>query len=275
MGIGSFMGFFKRNPKTIELPVKEKPRKKVGVAFGGGGFKGAAHVGVLKVLEEYKVPIDMAAGTSIGSAIAALYGSGLNAQQMQLLFEHFDIESLIRVRPSRKGLIPADGYIDFIRTCTKGRRIEEMRIPIKLVAVDLISRKRILFDAGDTAIAVRASSAVPGIFTPVEMGNMVLVDGYVLDNCPGNVVRGMGADVVIAISLHTPDFSKPKNMLDVVNRAMDIAASAYQQIDADIVLSPINEYMDFLDTSAIAKCFELGEACARAQIDNILKLIEG
>lgn len=256
------------------MPSVAEKQKKVGVAFGGGGVKGAAHLGVLKVFAEYGVEIDMAAGTSIGSAVAALYGAGYDWKMMKLLFDNYDIESLVKVRPSRKGLIPAEGYTELMRTCTKGLRIEELRIPIKLVAVDLVSRKCILFDRGDTAVAVRASSAIPGVFTPVEMGNMVLVDGYVLNNCPGDVVREMGADVVIAIDLHSPSFSPPKNILDVVTRSLDVAASAYQRIDGDVILQPISEFLDTLDASNIAKCFELGEACAREHIGEIMALLE-
>lgn len=249
-------------------------KKKIGVAFGGGGLRGTAHLGVLKVFEEYGIPIDFVAGTSIGSAIAALYAVGYDWRMTKMLFDNYDIESLIKVRPSRKGLIPADGYTEMIRTCTKGKRIEEMDIPLKIVAVDLVSYKRILFDRGDTAVAVRASSAIPGVFTPVEMGEMVLVDGFVLDNCPGDVVREMGADVVIAISLHANNSSKPQNILDIVQRSLDVAATAFQKIDADIVLSPIDRHLGSLNVDAMAECFQLGEQCAREHIDEILELIK-
>lgn len=261
-----------RGTSAVSGMVRKK--KKVGVAFGGGGMKGAAHIGVLKVLAEYGIDIDLAAGTSIGSAVAALYGAGYDWKMMKLLFDNYDLESLVKVRPSRKGLIPAEGYTELIRICTKGQPIEKLRIPIKLVAVDLVSRKCILFDRGDTATAVRASSAIPGVFTPVEMGDMVLVDGYVLNNCPGDVVRAMGADVVIAISLYSPSFSPPKNILDIVTRSLDVAASTYQHIDADIILQPISEYLDTLDVSNIERSFALGESCAREHIDEILACLE-
>jgi len=265
--------------KAFELPPDSPPPqpqpKKIGVAFGGGGMKGTAHIGVLKVLAEYGVPIHMVAGTSIGSAVAALYASGYDWKMMQRVFLEFDIDSLIKVRPSRMGLIPAPGYTEVVRACTKNRRIEDMDIPLKIVAVDLVSRKKIVFDRGDTALAVRASSAVPGVFTPVQMGEMMLVDGYVLDNCPGGVVRDMGADVVIAVSLHTPDTSKPANMLEIVNRSLDIAAVSYQQIDADLVLRPVTEHRSFLDREALGACLALGEECARRHIEEIIALTKG
>ena len=281
------MGLFDRLSKKKNIQVDDfhnrindgdnlSPRpKKIGVAFGGGGLKGTAHVGVLKVFSEYNIPIHMVAGTSIGSAVAALYASGYDWEMMHKIFMNFDIESLLKVRPSRKGLIPADGYVELIRACTKNKRIEDMDLPLKIVAVDLVSRKKILFDRGDTAIAVRASSAIPGVFTPVKMDDMLLVDGYILDNCPGSVVRDMGADVVIAIDLHAPNTSMPKNILEIVNRSMDIAAASYQVVDADLVLSPIDTFVDSLSVEVLQECFDQGEACARKHIDKILELTGG
>ena len=270
----SFFDFMKSKPLPAPQALVEQKRKTVGVAFGGGGLRGTAHVGVLKVLTEYGVPIDMVAGTSIGSAIGALYASGYDWKMIKFLFDNFDIESLLKVRPTRAGLIPADGYTALIRTCTRRKQIEEMEIPLKIVAVDLVSYKRILFDRGDTAAAVRASSAIPGVFTPVTMGDMVLVDGFVLDNCPGDVVREMGADVVIAISLHAPDHSPPQNIVDIVNRSLDVAATAFQDIDADILLEPISHHMGSLNVNAMEECFRLGEQCAKEHIEEILEIIK-
>ena len=263
----------KHHAKLLEEFLANKNRKKVGVAFGGGGLKGSAHVGVLKVLTEHGIPIDYVAGTSIGSAVAALYASGYDWKMMDILFNEYDIESTLKVRPNRKGLIPADKYTDLIHTCTKGKRIEEMDIPLKIIAVDLISRKKIIFDRGDTALAVRASSSLPGIFTPVKIGDMLLVDGYILDNCPGDVVRAMGADIVIAISLYAPDDAVPTNILDIVNRSLDIATSSFQEIDGDIILRPIPRHVESLKTESIALCRRWGEECAEKHIDEIIELL--
>lgn len=266
------MGIF-----TVEKPHidESKPRKKVGVAFGGGGLKGSAHAGVLKVLSEHNIPIDFVAGTSIGSAVAALYASGYNWKMLDFLFLEYNIEQLLKMRPARKGLIPADGYTDLIRTCTRGKRIEEMDIPLKITAVDLVAWKKVVFDRGDTAIAVRASSAIPGIFIPVEMGDMLLVDGAVLDNCPSELVREMGADVVIGIDLSSPDYTMPSNILGIVQRSLNIAIHSFQQNTADIVLKPIKYYVDSMKTEGLQQCRQWGEECANQHIDEIIKLVEG
>lgn len=249
----------------------EKKSPRVGVAFGGGALKGTAHVGVLKVLAEYNIPIHLVAGTSIGAAVAVMQAAGLSWERMYKAFFESDIDSLVKVRPSRMGMIPADGYRDLIRAVTGGRRLEEMDIPCGVVTVDLVSRKKIIFQRGDTGLAVRASSAIPGVFTPVSLNGMVLVDGYVLDNCPGDVVRQMGADFVIAIDLAYPDDSTPTNILDVVSRSLSISAAEYQKIDADVLLQPIDGHKKFLDKQALQECYALGEACARAHIDEILQ----
>lgn len=269
MGI---FGIWKNKVNSTDSPPM---RKKVGVAFGGGGLKGSAHVGVLKVLAENNIPIDFVAGTSIGSAVAALYASGYDWEKLDFMFSKYNIESLLKVRPNRKGLIPGDGYTELIRTCTRGKYIEEMEVPLKIVAVDLMSRKKIIFDKGDTALAVRASSSLPGVFTPVKMGNMLLVDGFILDNCPGDIVRGMGADVVIAISLHAPNTNEPTNILDIVNRSLDVATASFQEIDGDVILKPIPYYMATLDPIGIPQSRSWGEDCAREHIAEIIKLIGG
>ena len=260
-------------PKKAATEPTESTKPKIGIAFGGGGFKGTAHIGVLKVLDEYGIKADMVAGTSIGSAVAALYASGYTWQMMEQLFTKFDLESFIKVRPSRQGLIPATGYTELIHTCVKGKRIEDMDIPLKIVAVDLVSWQKVVFDKGETALAVRASSSIPGVLTPVKMGNMLLADGYILDNCPCGIVREMGADIVIGICLFSPNHAEPQNMVEVINRSLDIATAANLRVDADWKLFPIPHYIESMSTKALFECMQWGEEAARAKIDELLELI--
>ena len=259
---------------TVKVPSLHPRKPKVGIAFGGGGFKGGAHVGVLKVLDEYGIKPDMVAGTSIGSAVAALLASGYSWQMMETLLCQFDLDAMMKVRPSRSGLIPANEYAELIHTCVKGKKIEEMDIPLKIVAVDLVSWKKVIFDKGETALAVRASSAIPGVFTPVKMGDMLLADGFLLDVCPTQVVREMGADIVLAISLFSPNHSVPQNMVGIIYRAIDIATAANRHIEADWLVEPIPHYLDGLSAKVIPQCIELGEQSARANIQSLLTLCE-
>ncbi|MCL1975790.1 MAG: patatin-like phospholipase family protein [Firmicutes bacterium] len=263
-------------PRERKLHTAEiLPKKaKLGIAFGGGGFKGAAHVGVLKVLSEYNIKPDMVAGTSVGAAVAALLASGYTWQMMQTLLNQFDLDAMMKIRPNKNGLIPAKAYTELIHTCVKGKKIEEMDIPLKIVAVDLVSWKKVIFDKGETALAVRASSAIPGVFTPVKMGDMLLADGYLLDVCPTRVVREMGADIVLAISLFSPNYSTPQNMLEIINRAIDIATAANRCVDADWLVEPIPHHLNSLNSKIIPQCIELGEQAARAKIASLLDLCQ-
>jgi NTE family protein len=265
--------FKPREPKITAPPLPPSPAK-LGIAFGGGGFKGGAHIGVLKVLDEYNIKPDVVAGTSIGAAVAALLASGYTWQMMETLLCQFDLDAIMKVRPRRSGLIPANDYTELIHTCVKGKKIEEMNIPLKIVAVDLVSWKKVVFDKGETALAVRASSAIPGVLTPVKMGDMLLVDGFLLDVCPTMVVREMGADIVLAISLFSPNYSEPQNMVGIINRSIDIATAANQCIEADWLLEPIPHYLDSLNSKVIPQCIELGEKAARANIQSLLDLCD-
>ena len=274
--MGLFADLFGSRKKMATVPAAPKPKvpPKIGLALGGGGFKGAAHIGVLKVLAELGIKIDYIAGTSVGSAVAALHASGCPLSDMEALLMDDGLAKMFKLRPGRRGLIPGTAYTERVREMTRGRRIEEMDIPLRIIAVDLLSWNKVVFSEGDAALAVRASSAVPAVFTPVELNGMLLADGYLLDNCPGGVVRDMGADIVIAVSLSTPSYGDPGGLLGIVNRSLNIATSGHQVIDADIILRPIKEASDMLDDSHMQEHFRLGEEVTRAHIDEIKALIE-
>ncbi|MGI5891152.1 MAG: patatin-like phospholipase family protein [Bacillota bacterium] len=247
---------------------------KIGVAFGAGGIKGAAHVGILKVLEEYQIPIHMVAGSSIGAAIASLYACGYSANNIKELFASVSLDELMKVRPSKMGFMPCHDYEELIRVCTKDANIEDLPMPLRIIAVDLVSWQKIIFSKGNIAKAVRASSAVPGVITPVKYDDMLLADGYLLDNCPGDVLRDLGADVVIGINLLYQGHNEPKNMIETISRSMEIMAYANQKIDADIILNPITKPTTFLNKRMVRECSIMGEKCARKNIDKIITIIK-
>lgn len=248
-------------------------RPKLGLAFGGGAAKGAAHVGVLKVLDEYGIELDMVSGTSIGAFVAAVYACGWDWRKMELLFSSFDMESIFKVRPTRYGMIPADGYLELVKVCTQEAKIEDARIPLRIVAVDLVSWRKVVFDQGEMALAVRASSAIPGVLTPVKTDGMLLADGYLLDNVPAGVLRELGADIVLGVSLTVPTYTEPKNMVEIMLRSLDIMSYTRQTIDADLLLRPIDKPVGFLDMKMLRPCMEMGEAAARAAMPRLLELI--
>lgn len=187
--------------------------KKIGLALGSGGARGFAHLGVLRALNEAGIEPDVVAGTSMG----ALVGMGLAAGQVETMTEvvtHLDWRKTLRyfveARIPHSGLIDGERVLDFIRQFVRDRKIEDLAMPYAAVATNLASGAEVILDSGETAAAIRASIAIPGLFTPVHWKGGLLVDGGLVNPVPVNVVRAMGADVVIAVdAVHfeplTPD----------------------------------------------------------------------
>lgn len=303
-------------------------RPKVGVVFCGGGAKGAAHVGVLKVLEENGIPIDYIAGTSMGSIMGGLYAIGYSADELHDLLLEQDWNMVMNDKVSRKDLsfehkMGDDKYIlhipfglgDFSSLSSErkdasrqsflsniplalvnGQNIynlftkltvgyqdsldfNKMPIPFSCVAVDLVGKKEVVFHSGNLVDAIRSSMAIPGYFTPVKMGDMVLVDGGTLNNYPVDVVKEMGADIVIGVLLGADD---PKD-----HRITDIGAMASEMMDlfldvkladniknTDILITPSVQGYSVLsfDTESLDSLMVNGERAARAKQDELIEL---
>ncbi len=215
-------------------------RPTVGLVLSGGGARGVAHVGVLKVLEEMRVPVDYVAGTSMGAIIGGLYASGLSADEIAAAVENMDWNAMFRDQPDRKDrsfrrksedrrlLVKAQPGLDF-RTgefklplgFIEGQRItlaikdltarvatvsdfDRLPTPFRAVATDIGTGKAVVLDSGDLALSITASMAIPGVFSPTQLDGRVLVDGGITNNLPMDVARGMGADVLIVVDISTP-----------------------------------------------------------------------
>jgi len=183
----------------------KKPPRKIGLALSGGGARGLAHIGVLKVLEQEGVPIDCLAGTSMGGLIAAAYAAGLSPEFMEqeALRMASPRRPLALADPSlpRRGLFEGQKVHEYFIGHLGDRTFDDLRVPLTLVAVDLNAGREVFLNQGQVADAVLATIALPGIFTPVERDGQVLVDGGLLDNLPADAARRIGADVVIAVDV--------------------------------------------------------------------------
>lgn len=213
-------------------------RPKIGLALSGGGARGAAHIGVLKQLEALNIPVDYIAGTSIGSIIGGLYASGYSAAELEVLIAEIDWDSAFSDStnraslPMRQKLDETDFLIDFElgfdkrgvlvpKGVLQGQKLrlilndifrsvmlvddfDQLPIPFRTVASDIEHGKPVVLHSGDIVSAVQASMAVPGVFAPIQINEMMLVDGGVTNNLPIDVVRSMGADIVIAVDISTP-----------------------------------------------------------------------
>ena len=180
---------------------------KIGLALSGGGARGLAHIGVLKVLEREGIPVDFLAGTSMGGVIAAAYASGLSVDYIEKealrMARLRNLITLLDRSLPRRGLVEGQKVQEYLTTHLGDKTFEEMKIPLSLVAVDLISGQEVVLNSGSVVDAVRATVSLPGVFAPFRLGDYLLVDGGVLNNLPADVVRGMGANVVIAVDVST------------------------------------------------------------------------
>lgn len=252
-------------------------RPKIGVVLGSGGLRGLAHVGVLKVLEREKIPIDYMAGCSIGSLIGALYCSGQTPETILRLAKHLKPRHWMDFMISKMGIVSGEKVLEIIHLLTKGKNFSDLNIPLAIVATDIKQGKEIIFTEGNVAAAVRASTSVPGVFVPFSLNDMLLVDGAVLNPTPIDVVRNMGADVVIAVDLaHAGMICNITNIFDVIIQSIDIMERElfkYRQHNWDILIRPDIAHIqpssfDYMDESVL-----LGEQAAEKMLVDIKRLI--
>jgi NTE family protein len=178
--------------------------KKIGYALGGGGARGYFHIGVLKVLEEYNVFPDVIAGTSMGSIIGALYASGLNAKEIEQMAVGMDWKRLIVLADiivPLNGLIQGRRVTSLLKSILKARTFAHLKKDFACVATDLNTGEQVVLNEGSLIEAVRASSSIPAIFTPVKLKGRYLIDGGLVNVVPVSVCRDMGADFVIGVNV--------------------------------------------------------------------------
>ncbi len=186
---------------------------KTGIALGGGGAKGLAHIGVLKVLQEYSVVPDMVAGTSIGALVGALYllrGDIRSVEEYALSFENSNLYPHLVPRPSSSGMISEKRIQAFLHGIFGSQRIEDLQRPFFCPAADIRSGREVMFDRGPLQQAVRASISVPVLFKPVCFGSRYLVDGGLLNPVPVDILKKNGSDFTIAVNVITPRPLRPR-----------------------------------------------------------------
>ncbi|MEW5944427.1 MAG: patatin-like phospholipase family protein [Pseudomonadota bacterium] len=226
---------------VLPPPVAQKPPK-VALVLGGGAVRGFAHVGVIKVLEAQGIVPEMVAGTSAGSVVGALYAGGYNGFELQKVAFQLD-EAAVGdwVMPNR-GFLKGEQLQNFINKAVQNRPIEKLGKPFAAVATDLQTGEQIVFRRGNTGMAVRASSSVPGLFQPVGINGREYVDGGLVSPVPVRAARAMGADVVIAVDISSkPKYQKVNDFVDMLLQTFSImgqAISTYEMAEADIVIRP-------------------------------------
>lgn len=200
-------------------------KRKIGLALGGGGARGAAHIGVLEHLESLNLELHCLSGTSAGAIIAAMYAFGVDFETMKRELKKVNPTPLASFKIGKLGLFENTEMIEMLeRLLPPNAQIEEARIPLTIKATDLITGKGVLLSHGNVIEAVMASSCVPGFYLPAEQNNMVLVDGGLTENVPLSGLKFHGANLLIGINLSgNTTYRRPEGILDVVSNAMDIA----------------------------------------------------
>lgn len=253
-------------------------RPKIGLVLGSGGLRGLAHVGVLKVLERENIPIDYIAGCSIGALIGALYCSGHSPETILKLAQNLKRRHWLDFVVPKMGIFSGDKILETTRLLTQKKSFADLRIPLAIVATDINQGREIVFDQGDLAKAVRASVSVPGVFVPFQWDDMLLVDGAVVNSTPIDVVRKMGADVVIAVDLaHAATVYKITNMFDVILQSIDIMERElfkHRQQPCSVLIRPEISHIAPSSFESISECAELGEVAAAAAVVEIKKILE-
>jgi NTE family protein len=251
-----------------------KKRPLIGLALGGGMARGCAHVGVLRELEKHDIPIDLIAGTSVGSLIGGAYASGLSPDQIEKMALTISWNDLGRVALSKLGFYNSERTEDYIRKNFPVAEFEKTRVPFGAVATDLQTGKMVIFTEGSLPLAIRASCAMPIFYTPVMVNGRMMVDGGLVGHIPASVTRLMGADIVIAVdvnSQHLP-IPPPTHLFSVMSQALSVMGSTsvqYLYADADIVIRPQIDHVRPDDLSKAAEMIAAGEEAARRVIGKI------
>jgi len=268
-------------PSTATAPVEPGKRPpRVGLALGGGAARGFAHVGVIQVLEEAGIRPALVAGTSAGSLVAALYASGKTGAQLQQIAETMEEATFAdwTLPIFSRGLLRGDALARYVHAQVGGRLIEEMPMPLGIVATDLNNGQGVLFQRGDTATAVRASSAVPAVFQPVKIAGREYVDGGLASPVPVRYARQMGADLVVAVDIsNVPDTNPAGDTLQILLQTFTImgrSINSWELRDADLVVRPALNGVASADFNARRRSIQAGRVAMRQLLPQLRALME-
>jgi NTE family protein len=285
---------------TITAPAATPARPKIGLVLSGGGARGLTHVGVLKVLQELKVPVDYIAATSMGAIVGGLYASGMSPQVMERQLEDVSWPTLLSDSPARsdvsfrrkefdaafplglelgyrdgqvrtfKGALSGSNLELFLHELTRSvDRIDDfdhLPIPFRAVATNMVDGQQVIFDRGRLYQAMRASMSVPGMFAPVELDGRVLGDGGLVNNLPVDIVRAMGADIVIAVNIGTPLMTRDQlsSLVGYASQMLNILTEQNVRTQLgtlrpqDVLISPDLGELTFLDFTKGSEFVALG-----------------
>lgn len=259
---------------------------KIGLALGSGGARGLAHIGVLKVLKENQIPIDFIVGVSSGSVVGAYYALNLEIELLEKKVKELrkkDFFKLVDISSPRRALIRGNKIKNYFNELIQNKSFSDTKIPLKIIVTELCSGKEVQIHKGKLIDAIRASISLPGIFPPAKINDELFIDGGVVNPTPVDVVKKMGADIVIGVDLtlkHPVKIENP-NIVETLMRSFDILRTQTTKLNVNkvnnaVIIKPnFSGKLDSYRFYENKKFIEEGERVTRKALPKIKALIRG
>ncbi len=270
----------KEQLRALAQPEASKPkeRPRVGLALAGGFARGIAHIGVMRILREAGIPIDVVAGTSVGALIGAAFCAGTSLEEMEHIGATTSFTDFGRWTPSWLGLATNQRLEKFLARFTPVKTFEEMAIPLAIATTDINAGVSVYYTRGPVGLPLRASCAYPGLFVPIQFEGRTLVDGFLTAPVPVEGALLLGADIVIAVYLEAGNLEQPRTFTDVLSRSFTIIQRhtdlSWRQ-QADIILEPDVTPFVWDDFTKTPEMVAAGAKAALAALPEIRAAISG
>lgn len=248
----------------------------VALALSSGGARGMAHIGVLKALEKHRIPIVAIAGSSMGGVVGALYSTGYSGEMIHEIARSIKRSHWMDFSLSKMGLLAGKKLEGLIELYTQGKTFADCSPPLKLVATDIESGSEVVMDSGSLAHAVRATAAIPGMFSPVVLEGRTLVDGGIINRVPVSVLTGMPGSLTVAVDVGVTLTPKVHSLFDVLFQSFDIMARelrGYLPVRADVVIEPQIEFSRGGHAYHVDAIVKAGEDACEAAMPRIMQLL--
>lgn len=246
--------------------------KKIGLALGGGAVLGAAHIGVLRAVEEMNLEISFISGTSIGAFVGALFAFGHTSKEIEEIALDLNWMDISGIALFESGILSNAKLGKLLSKSLGEKDVKDANIPLAIIATDISSGEKVVLKKGPVVQAIMASTCIPGVFSPVEFNNQLLVDGGIVENIPIDTVRNMGAEYVIGVDLNAiKRYNRPDSILDVMINSFHFTlktAAKYQTKDANLLITPELSEFNMVNTDQIKDLIEQGYKDAKQALEN-------
>ncbi|SPL71045.1 patatin-like phospholipase family protein [Acinetobacter stercoris] len=262
------------NQKPFEYIHQQQKRPVVALVLGSGGARGYAHIGVIQVLEEYGIKPDFIVGTSAGSIVGSIYASGKSPEELRQIALDMKVGDVRDIKIGMKGFFDGTKVENYINQQVEQTPLQNLRIPMYVVATELKEGKKVVFNQGNTGQAVRASVSIPSMFIPTTIEGKEYVDGGLVSPVPVDVARDLGADIIIAVDiLAQPIYTQTSNIWGLFNQNINIMQNklASEELkNADIIIQPdLREKAHIFDTKERQETMQAGVDAAMKQVNMI------